>query len=62
MIKLIALDLDNTLLEKDNKIHPKTLELLKKCISKGIFVVIATGRLFLSAEKYAKEIEDPLFC
>jgi len=56
MIKLIALDLDNTLLEKDNKIHPKTLELLKKCISKGIFVVIATGRLFLSAEKYAKEI------
>lgn len=56
MIKLIALDLDNTLLEKDNKIHPKTLKLLQKSIAKGITIVIATGRLFFSAEKYAKEI------
>lgn len=56
MIKLIALDLDNTLLEKDNKIHPRTLSLLKECISKGIFVVIATGRLLLSAKKYAEQI------
>lgn len=58
MIKLIALDLDNTLLEKDNEIHPKTLRLLKECALRGIVIVIATGRLFLSAEKYAKEIGD----
>lgn len=56
MIKLIALDLDNTLLEKDNKIHPKTLSLLRECESKGITTVIATGRLLLSAQKYAREI------
>ncbi len=56
MVKLIALDLDNTLLEKDNEIHPKTLTLLKECASKGITTVIATGRLLLSAKKYAEEI------
>ena len=56
MIKLIALDLDNTLLEKDLTIADRTLELLKKCADKGIEIVIATGRLFYSAEKYAKQI------
>lgn len=56
MIKLIALDLDNTLLEKNNKIHPKSKELLRQCVEKDIIVVIATGRLFYSAKKYADEI------
>ena len=58
MIKLIALDLDNTLLEKDLTIADKTLSLLKECAAKGITIVIATGRLFYSAEKYAKQIGD----
>lgn len=56
MIKLIALDLDNTLLEKDLNIAEKTLSLLQQCAAKGITIVIATGRLFYSAEKYAKQI------
>lgn len=56
MIKLIALDLDNTLLEQNNEIHPHTLSLLKNCSKHGITVVIATGRLYLSAKKYADEI------
>lgn len=56
MIKLIALDLDNTLLEKDVTIADKTLGLLKECAAKGVVIVIATGRLFYSAEKYAKQI------
>lgn len=56
MIKLIALDLDNTLLQKDNTIHPRTLALLKACAGAGITIVIATGRLYNSAEKYARQI------
>lgn len=56
MIRLIALDLDNTLLEKDLTIAGKTLSLLQDCAAKGIEIVIATGRLFYSAEKYAKQI------
>ena len=56
MIKLIALDLDNTLLEKDLTIAEKTLSLLRECAARGIAIVIATGRLYYSAEKYAKQI------
>ena len=56
MIRLIALDLDETLLEKYLTIAGKTLSLLQDCAAKGIEIVIATGRLFYSAEKYAKQI------
>lgn len=56
MIKLIALDLDNTLLEKDLTIAEKTLSLLRECADRGITIVIATGRLYYSAAKYARQI------
>ena len=56
MIKLIALDLDNTLLEKNLTIAEKTLSLLQECADRGITIVIATGRLYYSAAKYAKQI------
>ena len=51
MIKLIALDLDNTLLEKDLTIPEKTISLLRACAARGITIVIATGRLYYSAAK-----------
>ena len=53
MIKLIALDLDNTLLSEDNTIPADVLSLLRKCIQHEITIVIATGRLLYSALKYA---------
>ena len=56
MIKLIALDLDNTLLSEDNTIPADVLSLLRKCIQHEITIVIATGRLLYSALKYAEEI------
>ena len=56
MIKLIALDLDNTLLSKENNIPADVLFLLQECIRRRITIVIATGRLLNSALKYAKEI------
>ena len=52
MIKLVVSDLDNTLLEKDNKINDKTLTILKECLSKGVFIVLGTGRLYQSAKIY----------
>ncbi len=45
-IELIALDMDGTLLTRDGRISPHTQEVLKKAMSKGIHVVIATGRVF----------------
>lgn len=45
-IKLVAIDLDGTLLGSDEKIVEKNIYAIKKIREKGIEVVIATGRCF----------------
>ena len=45
-IKLVAIDLDGTLLGTDRKIVEKNIDAIKKIHDKGIKVVIATGRCF----------------
>lgn len=65
MIRLIALDLDNTLLEADTlEIAPEPLALLRLCAARGIAPTIATGRIFNSAVKYAAQIgpESKIVC
>lgn len=44
MIKLIASDMDGTLLNKDGTIHERNISAIKKAIEKGIIFVPATGR------------------
>jgi hydroxymethylpyrimidine pyrophosphatase-like HAD family hydrolase len=44
MIKLITIDLDGTLLDKDKNITEANLEAIKKCTEKGVYVVRARGR------------------
>lgn len=48
MIKLLALDLDDTCLNWSNKILPKTMEMLKKAAKSGIEIVFVTGRAYQS--------------
>lgn len=56
MYKLIAIDLDGTLLN-DEKIIPKeNLETIKTLIDLGYEIVIATGRRYWSAKKLTKDI------
>ena len=43
-LRLIALDLDGTTLNSQGKVSPYTKEILEKALSKGIHVVIASGR------------------
>ena len=49
MIRLIATDLDNTLLNKDGRVPPETVAALSKAEKKGVTVTVATGRSFASA-------------
>lgn len=44
-VKLIALDLDDTLLTENLAITPRTVEVLRKVAMRGINVVLASGRL-----------------
>lgn len=56
MYKLIAIDLDGTLLNSFGEITPKTKDVLKQTIEKGIKVVLASGRPVSAIENIATEI------
>lgn len=56
MIKLIATDLDNTLLDSEKKVSAESVRLLKKCHKAGVSFAIATGRSLYSAEAIAGQI------
>lgn len=43
-VNLIALDLDDTLLDDERKISDKNVEVLRRCAQRGIYVVLCSGR------------------
>ncbi len=56
MYKLLAIDLDGTLLNSYGTISNKNKQAIKKAKEKGIEVVIASGRHITSVKSFAKEI------
>ena len=58
MYKIIAIDLDGTLLNSFGEITQKTKDVLKEAISRGIQVVLASGRPVSAIENIANEIES----
>lgn len=54
--KLIALDLDGTLLTTDKKISQKNKEVLQKAMEKGVHVVLASGRPVNGMKNAAQEL------
>ena len=57
-IKLIATDLDGTLLNDDTKITDYNKNILNKLMERGIEVVIATGRPISAMSFYYKELQN----
>ena len=56
MIKLLALDLDGTLLNSRGEIPEKNIEAIQLAEAQGVLVTIATGRRFRDARPVAQEI------
>jgi Cof subfamily protein (haloacid dehalogenase superfamily) len=56
MIKLLALDLDGTLLNSRGKISVENKRAIRQAEEKGVLVTIATGRRFRDARPVALEI------
>lgn len=56
-IRLIAIDLDGTLLTPDFIVHPRTVAAIRAATDRGVTVTIATGRMHSSAEPYARELD-----
>ena len=48
--------MDDTLLDNHQKISPRNEAAIKQAAAQGIKVVFATGRMFISAQTYAKEL------
>ena len=64
-IKMIAIDLDDTLLRDDISVSDYTKKILREAMEKGVRVVIATGRMFRAARPWGKAIglgDVPVIC
>ena len=45
MVRMIALDLDNTLLTREGTLSARTLAALREAMARGVLVVLASGRM-----------------
>jgi Cof subfamily protein (haloacid dehalogenase superfamily) len=59
-IRLIALDIDGTLLDSHGLIPPANIDALTKAIGAGIEIVLATGRRFEFARPVFEQLPGPL--
>lgn len=57
MYKLIALDMDGTLLTTDKKVSIKTQAAIKAAEAKGVKVVLASGRPLIGLTKHLEELD-----
>ena len=55
-IKLVALDMDDTVLTHDKKVSKLTCKVLKTLSEKGIYIVVATGRPPQGIFDYVKDL------
>ncbi|QRN84935.1 HAD family phosphatase [Clostridia bacterium] len=63
-IKMVAIDLDGTLLQDDLKISMQDRHAIDRARRRGVKVVIATGRMYSTTVKYARDLDldTPLIC
>jgi len=60
--RLLALDMDGTLLNDEQIITPATVKWIQKAVDAGVHVCLSTGRAFVSALPYAEQLglETPM--
>ena len=60
MIKMIAVDIDGTLLDSRGQLPPAHRDALAEASTRGIAVVLATGRAFHFARPVAEALAMPI--
>ena len=55
-IRLVAMDLDDTLLRDDWTISPRVRDAIQKAQMQGVKMTIATGRMSISARPYSEQL------
>ena len=61
MIRLIVTDLDDTLLRSDKTISARTIEVLRRCQTRGIKIAFATARSARAASRMRAQFEPDVF-
>lgn len=56
-IRLVAIDLDDTLLDSGLKISPECVRVIREARQKGVLITLSTGRMYASALPYANQLE-----
>jgi Cof subfamily protein (haloacid dehalogenase superfamily) len=57
--RLLALDLDGTLLNEEMRIEPRTAGKLAELSARGVEIILCSGRRFSAAVGYAKKLDLP---
>lgn len=62
--RLIAIDLDGTLVNQEGIILPSSKKAIRRAIDNGIKVALATGRMYRPSTRFAQElgISTPIIC
>ncbi|NLA04961.1 MAG: HAD family hydrolase [Firmicutes bacterium] len=55
--RLLAIDLDETLLDAGSKISPRSKQAIRAAMERDVIVTISTGRMHLSSIHYVRELE-----
>jgi hypothetical protein len=55
-IKLIALDLDGTLLDSQKRLSRKNEEAIRRCAERGIEIVPCTGRIWMGVPEFVRNL------
>ena len=63
-VEMVALDLDGTVLDQQQRLHPRTVAAIRATVATGLTVVIATGRMYRSGLPWARQLgtTTPLIC
>ncbi|AXF77702.1 sugar-phosphatase [Erwinia tracheiphila] len=56
-IKLIAIDMDGTLLNPQHEVTAGVKEAIRAALDKGVSIVLATGRPFIGVQRYLMELD-----
>jgi len=63
-IRLVALDLDGTLVGEDLTVRPRVREAIASAQERGVAITIVTGRMFAATKRFARvlAIDGPIVC
>ncbi|HEY8296765.1 MAG TPA: HAD family hydrolase, partial [Candidatus Baltobacteraceae bacterium] len=62
--RLVALDIDGTLIGRDLIVHPRVVEAIAQMQRRGVRGALVTGRMYRSALPYARrlKLDAPVVC